>query len=341
MVQSKPLHLGETLLVAFAGGFLFDLARFPAGWMAGAMVAVAIAALAGRPMFMPTLLARVFFIALGITVGGIATPDTVRGMMTWPLNIALIAVAMLVTTLAASVYLTRVHGWSAQTAMFAAVPGALSQVVVMAADRDADLRGIVVVQTVRAIATTIGVPIALILFGLAGPAQFPVSGPGLIEAPWQAALLVVAAIAAALALYRVGFSGGFFFGPMVVSAFLHGSGLYRAAAAGLVRQHGDGRARRGQRLTFCRNLVPHADALSRGVARLARGRGRGAAGVRRARRVCDLGAPLGPRRVLRAGRGRRHDDIWRSRCTPIRCLSAPATWRALLLSRSRCRSARI
>jgi uncharacterized membrane protein AbrB (regulator of aidB expression) len=145
-------------------------------------------------------------------------------MMTWPLNIGLIAVAMLVTTLAASVYLTRVHGWSAQTAMFAAVPGALSQVVVMAADRDADLRGIVVVQTVRAIATTIGVPIALILFGLAGPAQFPVSGPGLIEAPWQAALLVVAAIAAALALYRVGFSGGFFFGPMVVSAFLHGSG---------------------------------------------------------------------------------------------------------------------
>src|SRR6476646_5161017 len=136
MVQSKPRHLSETLLVAFAGGFLFDLARFPAGWMAGAMVAVAIAALAGRPMFMPTLLARVFFIALGITVGGIATPDTVRGMMTWPLNIVLIAVAMLVTTLAASVYLTRVHGWSAQTAMFAAVPGALSQVVVMAADHD-------------------------------------------------------------------------------------------------------------------------------------------------------------------------------------------------------------
>ena len=225
MTQAKPLHLAETLLIAFAGGFLFDLARFPAGWMAGAMVAVAIAALAGRPMQMPTLLARAFFIALGITVGGIATPDTVRGMMTWPLNIVLIAVAMLVTTVAAAAYLTRVHGWSPQTAMFAAVPGALSQVVVMAADRDADLRGIVVVQTVRAIATTIGVPIALILFGLAGPAQFPVSGPGLIEAPWQAVLLVVAAVAAALALYRVGFSGGFFFGPMVISAFLHGTGL--------------------------------------------------------------------------------------------------------------------
>ena len=98
-------------------------------------------------------------------------------MMTWPLNIALIAVAMLVTTVAASVISARVHGWSAQTAMFAAVPGALSQVVVMAADRDADLRGIVVVQTVRAIATTIGVPIALILFGLAGPARFRSRGP--------------------------------------------------------------------------------------------------------------------------------------------------------------------
>ena len=78
MTQAKPLHLAETLLIAFAGGFVFDLARVPAGWMAGAMVAVAIAALAGRPMQMPTLLARAFFIALGITVGGIATPDTVR-----------------------------------------------------------------------------------------------------------------------------------------------------------------------------------------------------------------------------------------------------------------------
>jgi uncharacterized membrane protein AbrB (regulator of aidB expression) len=66
---AKPLHLAETLLVAFVGGWLFDLARFPAGWMAGAMVAVAVAALAGRPMHMPTLLARGFFIALGITVG--------------------------------------------------------------------------------------------------------------------------------------------------------------------------------------------------------------------------------------------------------------------------------
>jgi uncharacterized protein len=193
--------------------------------MAGAMVAVAVAALAGAPMYMPTLLARGFFIALGITVGGIANPETVHGMMTWPLSIVLIAIAMLVTTVAASFYLTAVHGWTAQTAMFAAVPGALSQVVVMAVDRDADLRGIVVVQTVRAIATTIGVPIALILFGLAGPAGFPVSGPGVMDAPWQAALLVGAGIVAAVGLYRVGFSGGFFFGPMVVSAILHGSGF--------------------------------------------------------------------------------------------------------------------
>jgi uncharacterized protein len=225
VTAQKPLHLAETLLIAAVGGLLFDLARFPAGWMAGAMVAVAAAALAGRPMLMPSLLARAFFIALGVTVGGIASPETVRGMATWPLNILLLVVAMLVATVVAAFYLTRVHRFSPQTALFAAVPGALSQVVVMAADRDADLRGIVVVQTVRAMAITLGVPIALLAFGLAGPAAFPVSGPGLWEAPWQGFLLVGAAIAVALGLYRIGFSGGFFFGPMLVSALLHGSGL--------------------------------------------------------------------------------------------------------------------
>src|SRR5262245_62502893 len=99
--------------------------------MAGAMVAVAIAALAGAPMYMPTLLARAFFIALGITVGGIATPGTVHGMMTWPLSIVLIAVGMLITTVASSVYLISVHGWNGESAMFAAVIAELLTVVVM------------------------------------------------------------------------------------------------------------------------------------------------------------------------------------------------------------------
>jgi len=215
----------ETLLVAALGGAAFQFAGFPAGWMAGSLVAVAIASLAGRDMHVPTWAARAFFIALGIIIGAVATPETVRGMTIWPLSVVLLCIAMLAVTGAAACYLAFVHGWDAQTALFAAVPGSLSQVSAMAAERQADLRAIVVVQTVRVIALAVGVPLSLTLAGFDAPMQLPGSARGFVDAPGQLALLIAGSIFAALLFYRIGFTGGFFFGPMLVSAFLHGAGI--------------------------------------------------------------------------------------------------------------------
>jgi uncharacterized protein len=222
-----PAHLrqiAETAVIATAGGALFDYLGFPAGWMAGAMLFSAFAALCGRVITVPTLPARIFFIALGITIGGVATPETVQGMATWPASIALLSVGMVIMTVATGVYLIRVHGWESQTALFAAVPGALSQVVILALERDADLRGIVIVQTVRTIVLVVGVPATLVVLGLGGPTRLPTSALAFQEAPIQFTVLVGGCILSAIALYRIGFSGGFFFGPMVVSAVLHGTG---------------------------------------------------------------------------------------------------------------------
>ena len=58
MLPSTPsprdlLQVAETLAIAAVGGVGFALAGFPAGLIAGSMLAVAIAALAGRPMVVP------------------------------------------------------------------------------------------------------------------------------------------------------------------------------------------------------------------------------------------------------------------------------------------------
>lgn len=215
----------EAMVIASLGGAIFQYAGFPAGWMAGSLVAVAAASLAGRDMHVPSWAARTFFIALGIIIGGVATPETVRGMTIWPLSIVLLCVAMLAVTAVAACYLAFVHRWDAQTALFAAVPGSLSQVSAMAAERAADLRAIVVVQTVRVIALAVGVPLSLALAGFDAPMQLPGSAHGVLDEPVQFALLVTGSIFAALLFYRIGFTGGFFFGPMLVSAFLHGGGF--------------------------------------------------------------------------------------------------------------------
>jgi membrane AbrB-like protein len=160
-------RLAESLLIAAAGGVLFNAAGFPAAWLAGSMVFAGTAALMGRPIFIPTLLARVFYVTLGISIGGVVTPQTLAGVASWPLSIILVCVAMACVTAGTTGYLRNVYGWDSQTALFAGIPGALSQVMALAAERDVDLRAIAIVQTLRVVILAVCVPAALGLFGFA------------------------------------------------------------------------------------------------------------------------------------------------------------------------------
>lgn len=232
--QQQLTRFAETMAIAAAGGAVFNQFHFPAGWLAGALVFVALAALCGRSMYVPTVMTRIFFIALGTVIGGVASPETVQGMATWPASILIICVAMLAITVSAGFYLKHVHAWDLQTALFASVPGALSQVSAIASERDIDVRAIIIVQTVRLVILAVGVPLGLAIAGIDAPAAMPVGNLSLFDAPLHFVILAVGCIVAALALYRIGFSGGFFFGPMIVSAALHGSGMIQISPPGWV-----------------------------------------------------------------------------------------------------------
>jgi hypothetical protein len=219
----KFRNLVESLLIGGIGGFVLDAAKFPAGWLAGAMLFAAVAALLGRPIYVPQPLARAFFIILGIAIGGVVTPETVKGMATWPFSLFMVCVAMGAATLGTVTYLTRVHGWNTITAIFAGLPGGLSQVMALATEQEnCDVRGVAIVQTLRVVILAIGVPAALSAFGIAGPARLPAGALSIADAPLQFALMVGGCVAAALGLLRLGFPGGLIFGPMVLSAILHG-----------------------------------------------------------------------------------------------------------------------
>jgi uncharacterized protein len=226
----KLARVFESLLIGTAGGYLFDAAKFPAGWLAGAMVFSAVAALAGRTIQLPGALARVSSIVLGITIGGVVTPETLRGMTTWPLSIAMVSVSVAAATLATMTYLTRVHGWNRMTAMFASIPGGLAQVMTLAAEegRDCDIRGVAIVQTLRVVILAVVVPASLSLVGLAANVRLPASPVSIADAPIAFALMVAAATVVAVGLLRLGFPGGMIFGPLLVSAVLHGGAFVSA-----------------------------------------------------------------------------------------------------------------
>src|SRR5580693_7983334 len=95
----------ETLAIALAGGLTFTYLALPAGLVSGSVIAVAAAALLGRPVKMPLALARVCYVIVGILLGTVVTPETLRGVATWPASIAILMLASIAMMLATSIYL--------------------------------------------------------------------------------------------------------------------------------------------------------------------------------------------------------------------------------------------
>jgi len=229
----SPKHLllrtAETLLIAACGGLAFALIGFPAGLVSGALLTVAAVALMGRPMTVPLSLARVISVLVGISLGAVVTPETLHGIAAFPLSIAVLTGATVCMIMATTAYLRRVHGWDAQSAVLGASPGALAQVMTLSADCGADLRAIAIVQVMRVVLLTVGIPAGLALFGLSASG---VGAPGAVAAGGslaQLAILVVVSTATAFAMLKLRLPGGLIFGAMISSGFLHGGGFIQSA----------------------------------------------------------------------------------------------------------------
>ena len=57
---------------------------FPAGLVTGSLLAVALAALAGRPVMVPVPLSRLISVLVGISLGAVVSPDTLKGLVGFP-----------------------------------------------------------------------------------------------------------------------------------------------------------------------------------------------------------------------------------------------------------------
>jgi hypothetical protein len=231
--RTKTLNVLETLVIGAAGGVLFLWANLPGGLISGAMISVGIAAIAGRPLSVPPILTQTVLVLLGISLGSLVSRQLLQHMSAYPLTIALLALATFCSTFGSSLYLQRVHGWDQTSAFLAGSPGALSQIIVLAAEKGADVPAIAVVQTMRVIILTAALPLLLALTGLA-PASPPMAAAA-IASPLELTELIAAAVAAALLLRLIRFPASWMFGAMLGSIALHGSGLIEGGLPPWVR----------------------------------------------------------------------------------------------------------
>jgi membrane AbrB-like protein len=226
--RQECLQVAETLAIAAVGGVGFSLIGVPAGLVSGSVLAVASAALAGRPTKVPLWLARACFMLIGMLLGAVVTPETLAGITTWPLSVALLTVSTLCMMVATTCYLRFAHGWDPLSALLGASPGAMAQVVALAAEFGADMRGVAIVQTMRVLVITIGLPAGLALFGFVAAGVIVVPGPPSGSSLLELAMIAIVSSLMAFATVRLRVPGGLLFGAMAGSALLHGTGYVHA-----------------------------------------------------------------------------------------------------------------
>jgi membrane AbrB-like protein len=216
------------LIIALAGGATFTLLGFPAGLISGSVLAVAAAALLGRPAKVPAALARACYVLIGILLGAVVTPQTLKGLTSWPVSIALVMIAALGMMLATATYLRLVHRWDPLSALMGASPGSMTQVIALSTELGANLPAVAIVQTMRVLLLTTGIPVGLALFGLVAPAIPVARGVAAGASVAEIALVVAVSTATAIALWWLRFPAGLLFGAMVGSGVLHGLGFVQA-----------------------------------------------------------------------------------------------------------------
>ena len=222
ITQRDILHTSETLLIGLAGALLFGWLQLPGGLISGAMIAVGTAAIAGRPMGLPPLIAHIVLMTLGLSLGSMITPQMLTNMTAYPLSIVILAASTCGAILGSSFYLQRIHQWDRTSALLAGTPGALSQIIMLANERHADVAGIAVVQTMRVIILTAALPLILAASGLAQHSGAPLRASP--ATPLALAIIVVVSVATALLLRLVRFPASWMFGAMLGSGVLHGTG---------------------------------------------------------------------------------------------------------------------
>lgn len=206
------------VIAGVAGAVLFGWIGFPAAALTGSSVAVSVVCLLGARLELPIWLRDLFFVVLGINIGTGATSETLAAAAHWPATIALVAVSVFATLGLGRWVLVKALGYDKTMATLAATPGHLSFVLGIAADRNIEVAPVAIIQSIRVLFITIGVP-AAVTWGFEDALPVIPGGGNMTAAHLGG--LTGAAILVGWVFKKLHFPAAFLLAGMVVSAVGH------------------------------------------------------------------------------------------------------------------------
>jgi membrane AbrB-like protein len=228
MLASPVMRGAATIGIGAAGGFAFFLLNLPLPWVLGSLSASALVAQASG--FGPALPARwrsYAMVAIGTMLGAGFTPDVIARSGTWIVSLLATALLSLAFGLFAYAVFRRWGGMNRETALFAAMPGGLSVVTMLAEHYRTEANRVVLCHTARLVVLLVSAPLLIQWISgidLAAANRSAFEAPEAFDLLEHGKLALVAGASWYIATL-VRFPSVMLLLPLLSSAVLHASGL--------------------------------------------------------------------------------------------------------------------
>ena len=223
-LPEEALVVSRTLALGAAGGWLFSKLGLPLPWLTRPIAVTAVLAIAGLRVSIPAWIRPVIFLMLGVTIGSRVDEEMVANLARWPASLGLLVLYLPVAIVTMYGYFRLVARAEPNTALVSSTPGSMAYVLAYAAESGADMRKVIVTQSVRLGILAMLLPVAVTQVApLPEPAILPPSSP--FDQIW---LFAAAAIGAALAAWKIRVPAAPMLGALTVTATLHATRLNEA-----------------------------------------------------------------------------------------------------------------
>ncbi|MGH1464725.1 MAG: AbrB family transcriptional regulator [Cognatishimia sp.] len=140
---------GLTCLAAALGGLLFFALNLPLPWMLGALTITLIAALSGAPIAAPHRIRPYTVVVIGVMLGSGFTTDTFGQLGQWSLSLLGLILCIFLQAAFVGLFFVRFGRMSPVTALFAAMPGGVVEMIEIGRRYGGDERAIILAHAAR------------------------------------------------------------------------------------------------------------------------------------------------------------------------------------------------
>lgn len=213
------------LAIGIAGGLVFSFLKLPLPWMLGPMLFSAVAAVFGAPVAAPMAVRSPMVVILGVLLGASVTPELVQRAPDYLISLSGLALVLAVATWGCYVWYRLAAGYDRTTAYYSAVPGGITEMILLGEADGGNPRTIAVVHSARIMFVIFVIPFLMQIITGVSIGTRPMPGIPLLALPLVDITLFF--LTCVLGAWLGGFFASplaMFVGPMIVSAIIHGMG---------------------------------------------------------------------------------------------------------------------